>query len=225
MEGEGSDGEEGRAGKGVGLARDLGSRGLPKGVWKKAAELAMRAAVFRGAAGELRPVVEVPCGKIRGECAGSPLTWRRTCPERARGACGAADGRTPCGRRRRIARTSGQARLLELAEEMKPDEEVLHQRSCRQAEGRVGKAESAKLRSAGAEGQVKPVQRFGAVRSDMRRLIFLRRLGCVANGFPGRVCGRRSSAASFCGAQRAISGSGVQQKRSFFPSRKKFPCK
>ena len=32
----------------------------------------MRAAVFRGAAGELRPVVEVPCGKIRGECAGSP---------------------------------------------------------------------------------------------------------------------------------------------------------
>ena len=69
---------------------------------EKAAALAMRAAVFRGAAGELRPVVEVPCGKIRGECAGRPLTWRRTCPGGARGACGAADGRTPGGRRRMI---------------------------------------------------------------------------------------------------------------------------
>ena len=41
--------------------------------------------------------------------------------------------------------------------------------------------------------------------------------------FRERVFGRRVSAASFCGAQRAISGSGVEQKRSFFPSRKSSP--
>ena len=83
---------------------------------------------------------------------------------------------------------------------MKPDEEVLRQRSCRQAEGRVGKAESAKLSSSGAGGQVKPVQRFGDVRSDRRRLIFfaalrLRRERLSGNAFAGAEARQRRSAA------------------------------
>ena len=61
------------------------------------------------------------------------------------------------------------------------------QRSCRQAEGRVGKAVSAKLRSAGAGETWKPVQRFGAVRSDMRCLIFFAALRLRRERLSGRA--------------------------------------
>lgn len=224
---KGSDGAKGRAGKGVDLVRGLGqSRSDERCIEKRTAELTMRAAVFRGGGGR----AEAGCGSA---VRGSPGRVRRETPNaEARlpkwGArrvwSGGEREQAPGGRRARLARKRVRAKKAS-AGEMKPDEEVLRQRSCRQAEGRVGKAVSAKLRSAGAGETWKPVQRFGDVRSDMRRLIFLQRSGCVANGFPGtRLRAQRLGSVVL---RRAESDFGQRNSAEtfFFASRKKFPCK
>ena len=171
-----------------------------------------------------RPVVEVQRGKSGGDSSGSPLTWRRTCPERARGACGAADGRTPGGRRGRIARKRGKHNCLSW-----PDRGSRTRKFCvSEAVGRRkdGAARhDRRLRSAGAGGQVKPVQRFGGVRSDRRCLIFLRHSGCVANGFPGTRLRAQRLGSVVLRRTESDFGQRNSAETFFFASRKKFPCK
>ncbi len=71
--GRGERAAKGRAGKGVGLARDLGSRGLPKGASKKEKDGGAddESGGVQVGGWRQRPVVEVPCGKSGGDSSGS----------------------------------------------------------------------------------------------------------------------------------------------------------
>lgn len=171
-----------------------------------------------------RPVVEVQRGKSGGDSSGSPLTWRRTCPERARGACGAADGRTPGGRRGRIGADVG-ASANAWAGRIDEAGQGSFASAKLSAGGRTGRQSSVgKIALCGCGRDVEACAAFrggsfGQASSDFFAALGLRRERLSGSAFAGAEARQRRSEA----AEKAVSGSGIQQKRSFFLLEKSSP--
>ena len=164
---------------------------------KKAAELTMRAAVFRGAAGELRPVVEAQRGKSGGDSSGSlphggapahagraARVERRT-GERPTAGAGGSRGRR--GKRDCLSWPNRGSRTRKFC----VSEAVGSRKAVRQSS--VGKIAFCGCGRAGRACAAFRGCSFGQASSDF----FCGAPAASRTAFRERVCGRRGSAASF----------------------------
>ena len=85
--------------------------------------------------------------------------------------------------------------------------------------------DNGRLRSASAGGMQKPVQLCGAVRPDMRRLIFCGAPAAVRAAFQGALLwAQRLGSVVLRRAEKEVSGRELRRKVLFSCSRRKFFC-